>query len=153
MTHYQAPVKEMMFALQRLANLEDIARLPGCGEVTPDLVEAVLGEAAQFATEVLAPTNRVGDLEGTRVVDGGVRVPAAFIDAYRQFRAGGWPGLSLAAEHGGQGLPYVLGVATEEIWQAANLAWSLGPLLTQARRARSKNMAAKHCVHAISRGW
>lgn len=158
MTDYRAPLQDMLFALRHLAGMESVARLPGCGEATSDLVEAVLVEAAQFATEVLAPTNRVGDLEGTRVVDGAVRVPAAFIDAYRQFRAGGWPGLSLDAEHGGQGLPYVLGVATEEIWQAANLAWSLGPLLTQgAARALEEHgsgtLRTRYLPRLVSGEW
>lgn len=131
MTEYHAPVKEMLFALRHVAGLDDIARLPGHEEATPDLVEAVLGEAAELAREVLAPTNRIGDLEGTRVANGAVQVPKPFIEAYRQFTAGGWPGLALDPQYGGQGLPYTVGVAVEEIWQAANLAWSLGPLLTQ----------------------
>jgi alkylation response protein AidB-like acyl-CoA dehydrogenase len=131
MSDYHAPVKEMLFVLCELAGLEAIGRLPPFGDATPDVVESVLGEAAQLANEVLAPTNRIGDSVGTRVEDGEVKVPPEFIEAYRQYTAGGWGGLSLDREMGGQGLPYVVGVAVEEIWQAANLAWSLGPLLTQ----------------------
>jgi alkylation response protein AidB-like acyl-CoA dehydrogenase len=131
MSEYHAPVKEMLFTLRHVAGLEAINRLPGYEDATADVVEAVLGEAAQLATEVLAPTNRLGDEQGTRVENGTVVVPREFVEAYRQFTAGGWPGLSLDPEYGGQGLPYVVGVAVEEIWQAANLAWSLGPLLTQ----------------------
>ncbi|WKZ11944.1 MAG: acyl-CoA dehydrogenase [Gammaproteobacteria bacterium] len=131
MTDYHAPVKDMMFALRHLAGLDAISRLPGCEEATTDLVEAVLGEAAQLASDVLAPTNRIGDSQGTRIEHGGVVVPPEFIAAYRQFTEGGWSGLSLDPDYGGQGLPYAVGVAVEEIWQAANLAWSLGPLLTQ----------------------
>jgi len=131
MSEYHAPVKEMLFVLRELAGLEAIARLPGYEDATPDVVEAVLGEAAQLAGEVLAPTNRIGDATGTRVENGQVIVPPEFTAAYRQFVEGGWPGLALPAEIGGQGLPHVVGVAVEEIWQAANLAWSLGPLLTQ----------------------
>jgi alkylation response protein AidB-like acyl-CoA dehydrogenase len=158
MTDYHAPVKEMLFALRHLAGLDEIARLPGYEEATPDLVEAVLGEAAELAREVLAPTNRVGDREGTRVESGEVVVPQAFIDAYRQFTEGGWPGLALDARHGGQGLPYVVGVAVEEIWQAANLAWSLGPLLTQgAARAieehASESLRALYLPRMVSGEW
>ncbi|MCC7258479.1 MAG: acyl-CoA dehydrogenase [Gammaproteobacteria bacterium] len=131
MSDYQAPLREMKFVLEDLAGLGAIARLPAFAEATPDVIEAVLGEAAQFAGEVLAPANRIGDTQGTRVVNGQVVVPREFTAAYRQFVAGGWPGLSFDTAHGGQGLPYVVGVAAEEIWQSANLAWSLGPLLTQ----------------------
>jgi alkylation response protein AidB-like acyl-CoA dehydrogenase len=131
MSEFHAPVKDMLFALRELAGLEAIGRLPGYEDATADVVEAVLGEAAQLATEVLAPTNRIGDAVGTRIENGEVVVPPEFVEAYRQYTAGGWAGLSLDEEMGGQGLPYVVGVAVEEIWQAANLAWSLGPLLTQ----------------------
>lgn len=131
MSEYHAPVKEMLFVLRHLAELPAIGRLPGYEDASEDLVEAVLNEAAQLAANVIAPTNRIGDAQGTRVENGRVVVPAEFTAAYREFVDGGWTGLSLNPEHGGQGLPYVLGVAVEEMWQAANLAWSLGPLLTQ----------------------
>ncbi len=158
MTNYQAPLKEMLFALRHLAGIGSIAKLPGYEEVSLDLVEAVLGEAAQLAGEVLAPTNRVGDREGVRIVDGGVVVPGPFVEAYRQYRAGGWPGLSLNQQYGGQGLPYTLGVATEEMWQAANLGWSLGPLLTQgAARALeehgSEALRERYLRQLISGEW
>ncbi len=131
MSEYHAPVKEMLFVLRELAGLDAITRLPGMQEATPDVVEAVLGEAAALANKVIAPTNRLGDAVGTRVENGQVIVPPEFREAYRQFVAGGWAGVSQEAELGGQGLPYVVGVAVEEMWQSANLAWSLGPLLTQ----------------------
>lgn len=121
----------MLFVLHELVPLESINRLPGYEEFTYDVVESVLGEAAQLAGEVIAPTNRVGDEQGTRVENGQVIVPKEFIEAYRQYTAGGWAGLSADADAGGQGLPYVVGVAVEEMWQSANLAWSLGPLLSQ----------------------
>jgi alkylation response protein AidB-like acyl-CoA dehydrogenase len=130
MSEYHAPVKEMMFVLRELAGLDAVSRLPGCEDATADVVEAILGEAAQLAGEVIAPTNRIGDAIGTRVEHGQVRVPPEFIEAYRQFTAGGWAGLALDPEFGGQGLPYVVGVAVDEMFQSANLAWSLCPLLT-----------------------
>jgi len=131
MSEYHAPVGEMLFVLRHLAGLEAVSRLPGHEDATVDLVEAVLAEAAQLAGNVIAPTNRVGDAQGTRVEGGRVIVPPEFEAAYREFTAGGWLGLALSPAYGGQGLPYVVGIAVEEIWQAANLAWSLGPLLTQ----------------------
>jgi hypothetical protein len=90
MSEYHAPVREMLFVIRELAGLERITALPGCDEVTPDLVEAVLEEAAQLARDVIGPTNTDGDREGTRVEDGQVRVPASFKDAYAQYAAGGW---------------------------------------------------------------
>jgi 3-(methylthio)propanoyl-CoA dehydrogenase len=131
MSDYQAPVREMMFVLREVAGLDAISALPVFADATPDVVEAVIGEAAQLAADVIAPTNQLGDRVGTRVENGGVVVPPEFTAAYRQYADGGWAGLSLDPAMGGQGLPYVVGVAVEEIWQSANLAWSLGPLLTQ----------------------
>ncbi len=131
MSDYRPPVKDMLFVIRDLAGLERLARLPGFEEATTDLVEAVLEEAAQLATEVIAPTNPIGDREGTRVEDGAVRVPAAFKAAYAQYVEGGWPAITQPPEHGGQGLPYLVGLAVDEMWQAANLAWSLCPLLTE----------------------
>ena len=131
MSDYQAPVKDMLFAMRELAGLAEINELPGFEEATPDLVEAVLEEASQLAADVIAPINRVGDEQGARVEDGGVRVPAEFAAAYRQFAADGWSGISMSAEYGGQGLPYLVGLGVEEMIQSACLAWSLCPLLTQ----------------------
>ncbi len=131
MADYQAPVKDMLFCLGELADLNALGQLPGYAEATPDLVEAVLEEAAQFAAGVLAPLNTVGDAEGTRVEDGQVRVPAGFGEAYRQYVENGWAGIVQSPEYGGQGLPHAVGLAVEEMLQSANMAWSLCPLLTQ----------------------
>jgi alkylation response protein AidB-like acyl-CoA dehydrogenase len=131
MADYRAPVKDMMFVINELAGLDRIAGLPGYEEATPDLVEAVLEEASQLAAEVIGPVNTIGDAKGTRVEDGQVYVAGEFKAAYRQFVEGGWSGVSHSAEAGGQGLPYVVGLAVEEMWQAASLAWSLCPLLTE----------------------
>jgi alkylation response protein AidB-like acyl-CoA dehydrogenase len=138
----------MLLVLQELAGLEAVRRLPGLEEATPDVVEAVLNEAAQFATEVIAPTNIAGDRQGTRVENGKVVVPAQFTEVYRQFVAGGWPGLSQDIAYGGQGLPHLVGIAVEEMWQSANLAWSLGPLLTQGA-ARAVQAHASDALRAI----
>jgi len=131
MADYHPPVKDMLFAITRLADLDRINQLPGFEEATPDLVEAVLEEAAQLANEVVAPINAIGDREGTRVEDGKVIVPDEFKTVYRQITGDGWAGVSQPADVGGQGLPYVVGLAVEEMWQAASLAWSLCALLTQ----------------------
>ena len=132
MTEYAAPLREMQFAIEELVGLPAVNTLPGLDWVTPDLVRAVLGEAARFGEEVLAPLNRSGDLEGARLENGVVSVPAGFTEAYSRFVAGGWVGITAPPEHGGQGLPRLVGSAVGEIWEAANMAFSLGPLLTQA---------------------
>ncbi len=131
MSTYFAPVQDMQFVLQELAGLEKISRLPGYEEATPDLVNAVLEEAARLAGEVLSPINKTGDLEGTRIEGGRVVVADGFTEAYIQFREGGWPGLQFNPEYEGQGLPVVLQMAVSEMCQSANLAFSLIPLLTQ----------------------
>jgi acyl-CoA dehydrogenase len=131
MSDYRAPVKDMLFVLRELAGLEAVNQLPGYEEATDDLVEAILEEAAGFAAGVVAPVNSVGDAEGTRVENGQVLVPEEFRAAYQQFAENGWGSLAQSADYGGQGLPYLVGLAVEEMWQSANLAWSLCPLLTQ----------------------
>jgi len=130
MSEYRAPVKDMGFVINELAELSEVAALPGFEEASPDLVEAVLEEAAQLVTDVIGPTNKVGDEEGTRVEDGQVVVPQEFHTAYQQYMEGGWPGISMSPDFGGQGLPGLVSVAVEEMLQTGNLAWSLCPMLS-----------------------
>jgi len=131
MADYQAPVKDMLFVMRDLSDLNKINQLPGFEEATADLAEAILDEAAQLAAEVIAPTNTVGDVQGTRVDGDRVIVPGAFTAAYQKFVEGGWGGIAQSVDSGGQGLPYLIGLAAEEMWQSANLAWSLCSLLSQ----------------------
>jgi acyl-CoA dehydrogenase len=131
MTTYSAPVKDMQFAIQELADLASVARLPGCEDATPDLVNAVLEEAARFASDIWAPLNRVGDVEGAKWNNGHVTMPEGFREAYRQFVEAGWNGLRFGAEYGGQGLPKLVDAAVMEMWDGANLGFSLVSLLTQ----------------------
>lgn len=129
---YTAPLKDMRFTLESIADINGLAALPGYTHATPDVVEAVLQEAARVAGDVWAPLNKVGDRNGARLEKEGVRSPDGFKDAYRQFAEGGWNGVSCPTDHGGQNLPWCLGMAVNEMWQSANLALSLCPLLTQA---------------------
>jgi alkylation response protein AidB-like acyl-CoA dehydrogenase len=122
----------MLFTLDAVAGIGDLARLQAYHEVTPDLTATVLEEAGRFAGEVLAPLNRTGDIQGSRLENGVVRTPDGFADAYRQFCDGGWNGLPFDPAFGGQGLPWVLGTAVQEMWDGANMAFGLCPLLTKA---------------------
>jgi len=131
MANYRAPIKEMGFVINELVELDKLSALPGLEEASPDLVEAVLEEAGSLAAEVIAPTNELGDARGATVENGQVFVPEEFIAAYQQYIEGGWPSIVMNPEFGGQGLPLAVGVAVEEMLHAANMAWSLCPMLTQ----------------------
>ncbi|MDS4014623.1 MAG: acyl-CoA dehydrogenase N-terminal domain-containing protein, partial [Candidatus Accumulibacter sp.] len=130
MSEYYAPLRDMQFVLKELAGLDAVAQLPGCEEATPDLVDAVLEEAARFALEVLSPLNYPGDQAGATWHDKAVTMPAGFKEAYKLFVESGWAALASEPEWGGQGLPKVVAAAVGEMWKAANHAFSLCPLLT-----------------------
>jgi 3-(methylthio)propanoyl-CoA dehydrogenase len=126
---YAAPLADMRFALAEIAGIGEIAQLPGCEQATSDLVDAVLEEAGKLAGGVLAPLNRSGDQQGSRLENGVVRTPDGFRAAYAQYVEGGWNALPFAAEHGGQGLPAVLAAPVLEMWNSANMGFALCPLL------------------------
>ena len=130
MSEYIAPLKDMMFVLNELAGLGDVARLPGCEDATPDLVEQVLEECGKFSSEVLSPLNWSGDQEGAQWKDGAVSTPKGFKQAYRKFVEGGWNALHFPPELGGQGLPKLVSTPVQEMWKSANMSFSLCPLLT-----------------------
>jgi len=129
-SEYAAPLPEMRFVLDEIAGLPEIAALPGCAGASSDTVDAVLEEAAKFAGKVLSPLNRSGDIEKSRLENGVVRSPKGFKEAYQGFAEGGWAGLAAPPEHGGQGLPAALAAAVFEMWNAANLSFSLCPMLS-----------------------
>jgi alkylation response protein AidB-like acyl-CoA dehydrogenase len=128
---YTAPVGDLLFALEEVAGIEEIAALPGYGDVTPDLVRSVLEEAGKFASGVIAPLNPVGDRHGSRLENGVVRTPDGFRDAYAKFVAAGWNAIPFDPEHGGQGLPWSVAMAVQEMVTSACMSFSLCPLLTQ----------------------
>jgi len=130
MSTYRAPLRDMQFALRELAEIEELARLPGCEE-TVEVLDSVLEEAAFFASGVLDPLNRVGDVQGCTWEGGRVTTPAGFKEAYVRFADAGWIGLPVPAEYGGQGLPQILLGPTLEMWNAANIGFANGPLLNQ----------------------
>ncbi|MFT7092122.1 MAG: alkylation response protein AidB-like acyl-CoA dehydrogenase, partial [Candidatus Azotimanducaceae bacterium] len=131
MTEYIAPTKDMNFVLNEIVGLDSLSRQPGFEECSSELVETVLDEAAKFASGVLSPLNTVGDLIGSKIVDGQVRETSGFSEAYQQFVDGGWNSLASTPEYGGTGLPECVGLATTEMWSAANTSFGLCPLLSQ----------------------
>lgn len=130
MSDYRAPVKDMRFVMDELAGFKELGQFAAYEEATPDLADAILDEAAKFTGEVLAPLNRTGDKEGCKLTENGVTTPAGWQEAYAQYREAGWNGITSPAEFGGQGLPDSLGIAVKEMMCSANMAFSLGPLLT-----------------------
>ena len=130
MSTYSAPLRDMQFAINELARLAEVTALPGYGEVNAELVAAVLDEAAKFAREVLDPLNRSGDRQGARFADGNVIAPDGFAEAYRKFATGGWTALAGEALYGGQNLPHLVSMPVQEIWNSANMAFCLCPMLT-----------------------
>ena len=131
MSNYKAPIRDLLFSTIHIADLEGVSALPGYEEANPELLEAILEEAAKLGEEVLAPLNRDGDITGAKWIDGRVQTVDGWKEAYRTFIEGGWNGLPFSPEHGGQGLPRLVSTAVQEIWHSSNMAFSLCTLLTQ----------------------
>ena len=128
---YSAPLKDMEFVLNELAGIDDVSALPGFEDCTRELATAVLAEADKFATGVLSPLNVVGDRQGARWLDGAVSTAPGWREAYSKFVANGWNALPCRTVHGGQGLPRILSAMVEEMWNGANVAFALCPMLTR----------------------
>ncbi|MDD3029572.1 MAG: acyl-CoA dehydrogenase [Alphaproteobacteria bacterium] len=126
---YSPPLTEIRFVLNRLIGLDKITSLPGYDSLSDDLLDAVLTEAGKIASEVFAPLNDVGDKNGIKFADGKITMPPGFKDAYRAYIDGGWNGLQVEEQFGGQGLPAIVGMAVAEMVQAANVALALCPML------------------------
>src|SRR5579864_944006 len=159
MPTYKAPVEDTLFLLNDVLHIDRYGNLPGFADATPDLIEAVLREAAKFSEEVLTPLNRVGDKEGcTRHPDGSVTTPAGFKDAFKQIVEGGWIGISVPAEFGGQDLPATLTVAVNEFLCSANMAFAMYPGLTQGAIAAllvhaSPELKTKYLPKMVTGEW
>ena len=124
---YRSPVEDILFSLRHVADLEQA--LPD--DLDWDTVASVIGEAGKFATQVIAPLNRPGDVEGARCENGVVTSPKGFRDAYQQWVAGGWAGVTASPEQGGMGLPHSVSFACTEIWNGASMGFALCPLLSE----------------------
>src|SRR5918998_6456365 len=116
---YKAPVEDVLFLLNDVFGMERYNNLPGFADATPDMVEAILGEGAKLCEEVLAPVDRSGDLEGcTRHDDGRVTTPRGYKEAYDAFAEGGWMGLAVPPEYGGEGGPPTPHAGVDEVASA-----------------------------------
>jgi alkylation response protein AidB-like acyl-CoA dehydrogenase len=130
MTDFAPPLDDISFVLRRIVQVERLASFDAFADGGLDSLGDVLSEAGRFATEVVAPTNRTGDLEGCTLVDGEVHTPTGFAKAWGQYVAAGWAAAPFAPEYGGGGLPWVVATAIFEMMTAANTAWALCPMLT-----------------------
>ncbi|MDR7225064.1 acyl-CoA dehydrogenase [Aminobacter aminovorans] len=136
MPTFRAPVQDTLFVLNDVLGYERYSNLAGFSDASPDVLEAILAEGARLAENVMHPLNRVGDMEGcVRNDDGSVTTPKGFKEAFDQYREGGWMGLAVPVEHGGQGLPYTVHSAVGEYMSAANMALMMYPGLTQGAMA------------------
>ena len=156
---YNAPVEHVMFLLRDVLGYERHANLPGFSDAPLDTVEPILEEAARFCEKIIQPLNRIGDREGCiREENGTVKTPAGFKDAYQNYAAAGWVGLSADPAYGGQGLPYALAAVLNEFVSSANMAWGMYPGLTQGAIAAlvqhgSEEQKALYLPKLVSGEW
>jgi acyl-CoA dehydrogenase len=159
MPFYKAPVEDYRFLLNDVFHVGRYADLPGYSDLTPELIDATLGEAAKLCEQVLAPLNRVGDAQGCiRHEDGSVTTPKGFKEAFDQFRDGGWGSICFPTEFGGQGLPVVLASVLTEFLAGSNLAFWMYQGLTQGAVAAllshgSSEMKATYLPNLIACKW
>src|SRR3954464_5364593 len=155
---YKAPLKDMLFDIRHLANIDEIAKLPGFEEAGFDTAAAVLEECAKFNEGVVAPLNVAGDRNPSSWKDGKVTTTPGFKEAFRQYAEGGWQGLQHPQDFGGQGLPKTIGAACGEILNSANLSFALCPLLTDGAieallTAGSDELKATYLENLVSGQW
>ncbi|MBX3457092.1 MAG: acyl-CoA dehydrogenase C-terminal domain-containing protein [Candidatus Paracaedibacteraceae bacterium] len=158
MPTYKAPVRDMMFVLDEVIGTDRVLSMPKFSEINKDLVEAVFTEAARLTETVLQPLNQSGDKEGCTWNDHTVTTPKGFKEAYNAFVEGGWPTLTGNPEYGGQGLPNIISMTTEEMICSANLSFSLYPGLTRGasimlERHGSKELKDKYLAKMIQGTW
>ena len=142
---YKAPVDDVVFLLDEVLDFKGYSQLQGFGDVTGDILSQILGEAAKLFEEVAQPLNQVGDRQGCkRHDDGSVTTPPGFREAYQAIVEGGWIGLSVPEEYGGQGLPYTLSALTNEFASSANMSLAMYSGLTQGALAALLRLSLIH---------
>jgi len=155
---YRAPVEEIAFTLKHVVGLDKALEAGRLGDLSSDLVDAVLHEAGRFASDEIAPLARIGDTQGARFKDGKVTMPDGWRDLYHRWIDGGWNGLSGPVEYGGQGLPSMLAIAAMEMWNSGSMAFGLGPTLTQGAvealdKHGSEDLKATYLEKLVSGEW
>ena len=158
MTVYAAPLADMQFVATKLAGFNDIAGLPGGEDLSEELLSSIFEEGGKFAAGVLAPLNPVGDRQGSKLENGAVRTPDGWKDAYKQFVEGGWNAVPFDPDYGGQGLPWLVATALQDMWHASNMAFNLCPMLTQAAveaisRYGTQEQKSKYLAKMVSGEW
>jgi acyl-CoA dehydrogenase len=155
---YRAPVAEIAFTMRHVAGLDRAIADGLYGDLTPDLAEAILAEAGRFASDAIAPLNRVGDRHGTPLRDGAITMPPGWKEVYRAWVEAGWNALPGPVEHGGQGLPVLLNSGCVEMWNAASLAFGIGPILTMGAvealsRHGSPELKERYLAKIVAGEW
>ncbi|KAF1056871.1 acyl-CoA dehydrogenase [Variovorax sp.] len=155
---YTAPLKDMLFDIEHLADIGEIARLPGFEDAGLETAQAVLEECARFNQDVVAPLNVAGDRNPSSFKDGEVTTTAGFKEAFAQYVSGGWQGLQHPADFGGQGLPKTIGAACGEMLNSANMSFALCPLLSDGAieallTAGSDELKATYLEKLVSGQW
>ncbi|HEX9765759.1 MAG TPA: acyl-CoA dehydrogenase [Nitriliruptorales bacterium] len=130
MSDYHAPLKDIAFVLDHVVPLADVNSLEAFAHADRELVDGLLAEAGRFCEDLVAPSNRDADQQGSILADGQVRTPESFKRIYEQYVGAGWGALAHPPELGGGGFPLLVANAFKEMLTAANMAFSLGPLLT-----------------------
>ncbi|CDS54111.1 3-methylmercaptopropionyl-CoA dehydrogenase (DmdC) [Polaromonas sp. CG9_12] len=155
---YKAPLKDMLFDIQHLANIDQIAQIPGFEDAGFDTAQAVLEECAKFSEGVLSPLNWEGDKNPSSWKDGVVSTTPGFKEAFKQYAEGGWQGLQHPADFGGQGLPKTIGAVCGEMVNSANMSFALCPMLTDGAieallTAGSDALKAVYLEKLVSGEW
>ena len=158
MPTYKAPLADIRFVLEDLLDVGQLAALDGYADSTPDLLGAVIEEAAKLCEEVLTPLNQTGDAEGCHYERGTVRTPAGFRDAYAAYAQGGWPAMVASPEFGGQGLPHIAGTVLDEMLCSSNLSFSMYPLLAHGavgalERWGDDELKRRFLPHLVDGSW
>jgi len=155
---YRAPVEEIAFTLKHVAGLKDALEEGRFGDLSEDLVDAILAEAGRFSSEEIAPLYKAGDQQGAVLKDGAVTTPPGWKELYRHWIEGGWNGLTGPVEYGGQGLPMMLAVAALEMWNSGAMAFAIGPTLTMGaiealEKHATEELKATYLAKLVSGEW